>query len=433
MSKLFIVEQIQYDWDIYLCWEGIQCNYSVVDVVCLCGIVYIEYLLVCLGVEKLWVLLYECEFVNVLGVLIGNQVMQQVKVGLKVIYLFGWQVVVDVNLVGQMYLDQLLYLVDLVLVVVKCINNMLLCVDQLYYVEGKDDIDFLQLIVVDVEVGFGGVFNVFELMKVMIEVGVVGVYFEDQLVLVKKCGYMGGKVLVLICEVIEKFNVVCLVVDVLGVLILLVVCIDVEVVDLLISDIDGNDKLFIIGECIVEGFYKICNGLDQVISRGLVYVFYVDLVWCEIGKLDLEFVCKFVEVIYVKFFGKLLVYNCLFSFNWKKNLDDVIIVKFQCELGSYGYKFQFIILVGFYVLNYGMFNLVYGYVCCQMSVFVELQEVEFEVVECGFIVVKYQCEVGIGYFDVVIQVIQQGQFLIIVLIGLIEEEQFYGGCSECVV
>lgn len=306
-----------------------------------------------------------------------------------------------------------------------------MCVDQIQWLEGKNlgdegYVDFFVLIVVDVEVGFGGVFNVFELMKVMIEVGVLGVYFEDQFVLVKKCGYMGGKVFVLMCEVVVKLLVVCFVVDVMGMLIVLVVCIDVEVVDLIIFDVDDNDKLFLIGECMVEGFFCMKLGFEQVILCGFVYVLYVDLIWCEIGKLDFEYVKKFVEVIYKQFLGKLLLYNCLLLFNWKKNFDDVMIVKFQKEFGVMGYKFQFIMLVGFYVLNYLMFNFVYGYVCMQMSVFVELQQVEFVVVDKGFMVVKYQCEVGMGYFDVVMQMVEC-EVLMIVLYGLIEDEQFFDG------
>lgn len=363
-------------------------------------------------------------FVNVFGVLIGNQVMQQVKVGFKVIYLLGWQVVGDVNNVGQMYFDQSFYFVSSVLDVVKCINNILCCVDQIQISEGKNDIDYFVLIVVDVEVGFGGFFNVFEFMKVMIEVGVVGVYFEDQFVSEKKCGYFGGKVFVFISQFICILNVVCFVVDVSGVFIVLIVCIDVDVVNLLISDVDDNDKLFCIGECIFEGFFYVKFGIDQVISCVLVYVFYVDVIWCEISVFNLEDVKKFVDVVYVQFFGKLFVYNCLFFFNWKKNLDDEIIVKFQVEFGKMGYKFQFIILVGFYVLNMSMFDFVYGYVCKQMSVFVEFQECEFVVQECGFIVVCYQCEVGIGYFDFVLQVVGGGQSSIIVFVGSIEVEQF---------
>ena len=336
----------------------------------------------------------------------------------------------DANLAGQMYPDQSLYPADSVPAVVKRINNTLLRADQLHHAEGKDDIDFLQPIVADAEAGFGGVLNAFELMKAMIEAGAAGVHFEDQLASVKKCGHMGGKVLVPTREAIEKLNAARLAADVLGVPTLLVARTDAEAADLLTSDIDGNDKPFATGERTVEGFYKTRNGLDQAISRGLAYAPYADLVWCETGKPDLEFARKFAEAIHAKFPGKLLAYNCSPSFNWKKNLDDATIAKFQRELGSYGYKFQFITLAGFHALNYGMFNLAHGYARRQMSAFVELQEAEFEAAERGFTAVKHQREVGTGYFDAVTQAIQQGQSSTTALTGSTEEEQFHGGRSE---
>jgi len=305
MSTLPTAEQIQHDWDTNPRWEGIQRNYSAADVVRLRGTVHIEHSLARLGAEKLWKSLHERDFVNALGALTGNQAMQQVKAGLKAIYLSGWQVAADANLAGQMYPDQSLYPADSVPAVVKRINNTLLRADQLHHAEGKDDIDFLQPIVADAEAGFGGVLNAFELMKAMIEAGAAGVHFEDQLASVKKCGHMGGKVLVPTREAIEKLNAARLAADVLGVPTLLVARTDAEAADLLTSDIDGNDKPFATGERTVEGFYKTRNGLDQAISRGLAYAPYADLVWCETGKPDLEFARKFAEAIHAKFPGKL--------------------------------------------------------------------------------------------------------------------------------
>ena len=340
------------------------------------------------------------------------------------IYLSGWQVAADANLAGQMYPDQSLYPADSVPAVVKRINNTLLRADQLHHAEGKDDIDFLQPIVADAEAGFGGVLNAFELMKAMIEAGAAGVHFEDQLASVKKCGHMGGKVLVPTREAIEKLNAARLAADVMGVPTLLVARTDAEAADLLTSDVDGNDQPFTTGERTVEGFYKTRNGLDQAISRGLAYAPYADLIWCETGKPDLEFARQFAEAIHAKFPGKLLAYNCSPSFNWKKNLDDATIATFQKEIAKYGYKFQFITLAGFHALNYSMFNLAHGYARRQMSAFVELQEAEFAAADRGFTAVKHQREVGTGYFDAVTQAIQQGQSSTTALSGSTEEEQF---------
>ena len=422
--------EIQKDWDTNERWKNVKRDYSAEDVVRLQGSIQEEFTLAKHGAENLWEKLHTEDFVNALGALTGNQAVQQVKAGLKAIYLSGWQVAADANLAGQMYPDQSLYPADSVPAVVKRINNTLLRADQLHHAEGKDDIDFLQPIVADAEAGFGGVLNAFELMKAMIEAGAAGVHFEDQLASVKKCGHMGGKVLVPTREAIEKLNAARLAADVLGVPTLLVARTDAEAADLLTSDIDGNDRPFTTGERTVEGFYKTRNGLDQAISRGLAYAPYADLVWCETGKPDLEFARRFAEAIHAKFPGKLLAYNCSPSFNWKKNLDDATIAKFQRELGSYGYKFQFITLAGFHALNYGMFNLAHGYARRQMSAFVELQEAEFEAAERGFTAVKHQREVGTGYFDAVTQAIQQGQSSTTALTGSTEEEQFHGGRSE---
>ncbi|MNK82234.1 Isocitrate lyase [compost metagenome] len=424
MSKLPTAEQIQHEWNTDPRWAGITRNYTAEDVVRLRGTVHVEHSLARLGAEKLWTYLQEKDFVNALGALTGNQAMQQVKAGLNAIYLSGWQVAADANLAGQMYPDQSLYPADSVPAVVKRINNTLLRADQLHHAEGKDEIDFLQPIVADAEAGFGGVLNAFELMKAMIEAGAAGVHFEDQLASVKKCGHMGGKVLVPTREAIEKLNAARLAADVMGVPTLLVARTDAEAADLLTSDVDANDQPFTTGERTVEGFYKTRNGLDQAISRGLAYAPYADLIWCETGKPDLEFARTFAEAIHARFPGKLLAYNCSPSFNWKKNLDDATIASFQKEIATYGYKFQFITLAGFHALNYSMFNLAHGYARRQMSAFVELQEAEFAAADRGFTAVKHQREVGTGYFDAVTQAIQQGQSSTTALSGSTEEEQF---------
>ncbi|HOX71797.1 MAG TPA: isocitrate lyase [Dokdonella sp.] len=416
--------QIANDWSSNPRWSGIRRNYSAEDVVRLRGSVHIEHSLARIGAEKLWNSLHSEPFVNALGALTGNQAMQQVKAGLKAIYLSGWQVAADANLAGQMYPDQSLYPADSVPAVVKRINNCLLRADQLNHAEGNDTVDYLQPIVADAEAGFGGVLNAFELMKAMIEAGAAGVHFEDQLASVKKCGHMGGKVLVPTREAIDKLNAARLAADVMGVPTLIVARTDAEAADLLTSDIDANDQPFTTGERTVEGFYKTRNGLDQAISRGLAYAPYADLVWCETGKPDLEFARNFARAIHARFPGKLLAYNCSPSFNWKKNLDDATIARFQKEIAGYGYKFQFITLAGFHALNYSMFNLAHGYARNQMSAFVELQEAEFAAAERGFTAVKHQREVGTGYFDQVTQAIQQGQSSTTALTGSTEEEQF---------
>ena len=424
MTTLKTAEQIQHEWNTDPRWAGITRNYTAADVVRLRGTIPVEHSIAKLGAEKLWRYLHEKDFVNALGALTGNQAMQQVKAGLNAIYLSGWQVAADANLAGQMYPDQSLYPADSVPAVVRRINNALLRADQLHHAEGDDSIDFLQPIVADAEAGFGGVLNAFELMKAMIEAGASGVHFEDQLASVKKCGHMGGKVLVPTREAVEKLNAARLAADVMGVPTLLVARTDAEAADLLTSDIDDNDRPFCTGERTVEGFYKVRNGLDQSISRGLAYAPYADLVWCETGKPDLEFARRFAEAIHAKFPGKLLAYNCSPSFNWKKNLDDATIAKFQKEIASYGYRFQFITLAGFHALNYSMFHLAHGYARRQMSAFVELQEAEFAAAGKGFTAVKHQREVGTGYFDSVTQAIQQGQSSTTALKGSTEEEQF---------
>ena len=419
-------EQLRIDWANNPRWAGVARNYTAEDVVRLRGTVHVEHSLAKLGAEKLWKSLHHEDFVNALGALTGNQAMQQVKAGLKAIYLSGWQVAADANLAGEMYPDQSLYPANSVPQVVKRINNTLLRADQLHHAEGDDSIDFLQPSVADAEAGFGGVLNAFELMKAMIEAGAAGVHFEDQLASVKKCGHMGGKVLVPTREAVEKLNAARLAADVMGVPTLVVARTDAEAADLLTSDVDPNDRPFCTGERTVEGFYKTRKGLDQAVSRGLAYAPYADLVWCETGKPDLAFARKFAEAIHAKYPGKLLAYNCSPSFNWKQHLDDATIARFQKELAAMGYRFQFITLAGFHALNHSMFHLAHGYARRQMSAFVELQEAEFAAAERGFTAVRHQREVGTGYFDAVTQTIQGGASSTVALRGSTEEEQFHG-------
>ncbi len=407
-------------------WKGIQRGYSAADVVRLRGSLPIEHTLAKRGAEKLWNLINTEPFVNSLGALTGNQAMQQVKAGLKAIYLSGWQVAGDANSNGEMYPDQSLYAVDSVPKVVKRINATFKRADEIQWSEGKDDIDFFAPIVADAEAGFGGVLNAFELMKAMIDAGAAGVHFEDQLASVKKCGHMGGKVLVPTREAVAKLVAARLAADVMGTPTILLARTDAEAADLVTSDVDDNDKPFLTGERTVEGFFKTRNGLEQSISRGLAYAPYADLIWCETGKPDLAFAKAFADAIHAKFPGKLLAYNCSPSFNWKKNLDDATIAKFQRELGAMGYKFQFITLAGFHSLNYGMFDLAYGYARNQMSAFVELQEKEFAAAERGFTAVKHQREVGTGYFDAVTTTIE-AQSSTAALKGSTENEQFFDG------
>jgi isocitrate lyase len=423
-TSLPTAEQLELDWNNNPRWAGIRRNYSAADVVRLRGTVAIEHSLARHGAERLWKSLLEEDFVNALGALTGNQAMQQVKAGLKAIYLSGWQVAADANLAGEMYPDQSLYPANSVPQVVKRINNPLLRADQLHHAEGQDGIDWLAPIVADAEAGFGGVLNAFELMKAMIEAGAAGVHFEDQLASVKKCGHMGGKVLLPTREAVDKLTAARLAADVAGVPTLIVARTDADAADLLTSDIDDNDKPFVTGERTVEGFFRVRPGLAQAISRGLAYAPYADLVWCETSKPNLEEARQFAEAIHQRFPGKLLAYNCSPSFNWRKNLDDSTIGKFQRELGAMGYKFQFITLAGFHSLNYGMFDLAHGYARRQMSAFVELQEKEFAAAERGFTAVKHQREVGTGYFDAVTQAIQQGQSSTTALKGSTEEAQF---------
>ena len=424
------IQALEKDWAENPRWEGVKRPYSAEDVVRLRGSVHIEHSLARRGAEKLWDLLKTEPFVNTLGALTGNQAMQQVKAGLKAIYLSGWQVAGDANLAGEMYPDQSLYPANSVPMVVKRINNTFQRADQIQWSEGKDDIDFFAPIVADAEAGFGGVLNAFELMKSMIDAGAAGVHFEDQLASVKKCGHMGGKVLVPTREACEKLAAARLAADVSGVPTLVIARTDAEAADLLTSDVDPIDQPFCTGERPVEGFYKTRPGFDQAVARALAYCEYADLVWCETGKPDLAFAKAFADAVHAKVPNKMLAYNCSPSFNWKKNLDDATIAKFQKELGAMGYKFQFITLAGFHSLNYSMFNLAYGYARNQMSAFVELQEGEFAAAEKGFTAVKHQREVGTGYFDAVTQTIQQGQSSTTALHGSTEDEQFFDASKK---
>ena len=416
--------RLKKDWAESPRWKGIQRGYSAEDVVRLRGTVHIEHTLARRGSEKLWKLLHDEPFVNTLGALTGNQALQQVKAGLKAIYLSGWQVAADANNAGEMYPDQSLYPIDSVPKVVERINNTFIRTDQIAHSEGKDDLDYFAPIVADAEAGFGGVLNAFELMKAMIAAGASGVHFEDQLAAVKKCGHMGGKVLVPTREAVDKLIAARLASDILGVPTILLARTDAEAADLVTSDIDATDKPFLTGERTVEGFYRTRNGLDQAVSRGLAYAPYADLIWCETGKPDLEFAKAFADAIHAKFPGKLLAYNCSPSFNWKKNLDDATVAKFQRELGAMGYKFQFITLAGFHSLNYSMFNLAHGYARQNMTAFVELQEAEFAAAQKGFTAVKHQREVGTGYFDAVTQTVERDASTT-ALHGSTEDEQFF--------
>ena len=422
-------QRLQKDWNENPRWKGIKRGYTAEDVVRLRGSLQVEHTLARRGAERLWRSINEEPFVNSLGALTGNQAMQQVKAGLKAIYLSGWQVAGDANVAGEMYPDQSLYPINSVPAVVRRINNALTRCDQIQWMEGKNPgdpgyIDYFAPIVADAEAGFGGVLNAFELMKSMIDAGAAGVHFEDQLASVKKCGHMGGKVLVPSREAVAKLIAARLAADVMGVPTVLLARTDAEAADLVTSDVDENDKPFITGERTVEGFFRTRNGLEQSISRGLAYAPYADLIWCETGKPDLAFAKAFAEAIQKQFPGKMLAYNCSPSFNWKKNLDDATIAKFQRELGAMGYKFQFITLAGFHSLNYSMFNLAYGYARNQMSAFVELQEAEFAAAERGFTAVKHQREVGTGYFDAVTTTIET-EASTAALKGSTEDEQFF--------
>lgn len=413
------------EWKENARWAGITRPYTAEDVVRLRGTVAIEHSIAKQGAEKLWGYLHSEPYVNALGALTGNQAMQQVRAGLKAIYLSGWQVAADANLAGEMYPDQSLYPANSVPSVVKRINNCLLRADQVCHSEGNDDIDWMQPIVADAEAGFGGTLNAFELMKSMIEAGASGVHFEDQLASAKKCGHMGGKVLVPTQEAVQKLVAARLAADVMGVPTLLVARTDANGSFLITSDIDPADADFVVNKRTSEGFFELKGGIDCAIARGLAYAPYADLIWCETSTPNIAEAKKFAEEMHKKFPGKLLAYNCSPSFNWRKNLDDATIATFQKELGAMGYKFQFITLAGFHALNYGMYDLAKKYKARGMSGYVELQDQEFAAVEHGFTAVKHQREVGTGYFDEVTQVIAAGRSSTTALKGSTESEQFH--------
>ncbi|MFO1424019.1 MAG: isocitrate lyase [Candidatus Competibacteraceae bacterium] len=425
------VEQLKKDWAENPRWKGIKRGYTAEDVVRLRGNIPVEYSLAQRGAENLWKLITTTPYVNCLGALTGGQAMQQAKAGVKAIYLSGWQVAADNNTYMSMYPDQSLYPVDSVPAVVARINNTFKRADEIQCARGigpghKDFIDYFLPIVGDAEAGFGGVLNAYELMKSMIRAGAAGVHFEDQLASVKKCGHMGGKVLVPSQEAVQKLIAARLAADVYGVPTILLARTDAEAADLLTSDCDENDKPFCTGERTVEGFYKTKKGLAQAISRGLAYAPYADMVWCETGTPDLDFAKKFADAIQNQFPGKMLAYNCSPSFNWKKNLDDATIAKFQRELGAMGYKYQFITLAGIHNMWYHMFDLAQDYVKRGMSAYVEkVQEPEFAARDRGYTFVSHQQEVGTGYFDDVTTIIQGGVSSVTALTGSTEEEQFH--------
>ena len=419
------IEGIEEDWLENPRWRGVQRGYAAKDVVRLRGSVQVEHTLARRGAEKLWRMMHERPFVNSLGALTGNQAVQQVKAGVPAIYLSGWQVAADANDSLQMYPDQSLYAVSSVPTVVRRINNALARADQIQWMEGSNEVDYFAPIVADAEAGFGGVLNAYELMRAMIEAGAAGVHFEDQLAAVKKCGHMGGKVLVPTQEAVHKLIAARLAADVAGVPTVLLARTDAEAANLLTSDVDERDRPFLTGERTAEGFYRVRNGIDQAIARGIAYAEYADLVWCETGTPDLDFARRFAEAIRAKHPQKMLAYNCSPSFNWKRNLDDATIARFQRELGAMGYKFQFITLAGFHALNYSMFELAYGYARNQMSAFVELQQKEFAAAEKGFTAVKHQREVGTGYFDEITQLVAGRAASTTALHGSTEDEQFF--------
>ena len=433
-SRDLEIQKIQKDWNENPRWRGVQRDYTAADIYRLRGSVAIEYSIAKSGAQKLWKMCSERPFVNSLGAVTGNQAMQQVKAGVPAVYLSGWQVAADANDSLSMYPDQSLYATTSVPTVVKRINNALLRADQIQHMENVDSdgavIDFMAPIVADAEAGFGGVLNAHELMKAMIEAGAAGVHFEDQLASVKKCGHMGGKVLVPTQEAVDKLKAARMAADLMGVPTVLLARTDAEAADLVTSDCDERDREFITGERTQEGFYRTRKGFDQALSRGLSYAQYADMVWCETGTPDLEFARRFAEGIQKKFPGKMLAYNCSPSFNWKRNLDDATIAKFQRELGAMGYKFQFITLAGFHALNYSMFELAYGYARNNMSAFVELQQKEFAAAEKGFTAVKHQREVGTGYFDAITQAVQGAHASTTALHGSTEDEQFFDQKKE---
>ena len=417
--------ELEANWEGNLRWRGVTRPYSGEDVVRLRGSIQIEYTLARLGAERLWNLLNSEEYVSALGALSGNQAVQQVKAGLKAIYLSGWQVAADANLAGQMYPDQSLYPANSVPHVVKRINQALQRADQIQTAECKDDIYWYAPIVADAEAGFGGPLNVFELMKAMIEAGAAGVHFEDQLSSEKKCGHMGGKVLVPTQTAIKHLVAARLAADVSGVCTLLVARTDANGAQLITSDIDPTDHRFLTGERTSEGFYRMRGGLDAAIARAISYAPYCDLIWCETAEPNLREAQRFADAVHERYPGKLLAYNCSPSFNWRKKLDPETIASFQHELAKMGYKFQFITLAGFHALNYSMFKLAKGYSEHGMAAYSRLQQAEFALEQYGYTATRHQREVGTGYFDEVAQVVSGGESSTTALTGSTELAQFH--------
>jgi isocitrate lyase len=412
-------------WQFDARWKGIQRPYSSEDVSKLRGSIQVEHTLARLGAERLWWLLHHETYVPALGALTGNQAVQQVQAGLKAIYLSGWQVAADANDAGHMYPDQSLYPADSVPNVVRKINNALMRADQIHHMDGKSDTYWFAPIVADAEAGFGGTLNAFELMKAMIEAGASCVHFEDQLSSAKKCGHLGGKVLVPTSEAIQKLVAARLAADVLGVPTLIMARTDADSAHLLTSDIDPRDREFLTGNRTADGFFCIKGGLDSAIARAISYAPYADLIWCETSHPDLEQARRFAEAVHAKYPGKMLAYNCSPSFNWKKNLDDATIAQFQSELAKMGYKFQFVTLAGFHALNLSMFELARGYKLAGMTAYSRLQEKEFSrESEHGYEAVKHQRFVGTGYFDALTQAIAGGASSVTALAGSTEAEQF---------
>lgn len=411
-------------WDSDDRWKGIKRPYKAEEVLKLRGSMKIEYTLANHGARRLWYLLNESPFVSALGALSGGQAVQQVQAGLKAIYVSGWQVAADNNSIGQTYPDQSLYPVDSVPNLVKRINNAFMRADQIQTMEGNGDINWFVPIIADAEAGFGGALNAFELMKAMIESGAAAVHFEDQLSSAKKCGHMGGKVLVPTAEAIQKLIAARLSADICGVPTLIVARTDANAATLITSDIDERDQPFLSGNRTIEGFFTIRNGIEAAIRRAISYAPYADMMWCETSEPSLAEARKFAEGVHAEYPGKLLAYNCSPSFNWKKKLDETTISNFQRELSAYGYKFQFVTLAGFHSLNLGMFDLARGFKEKGMSAYSDLQQAEFEREKVGYRAVKHQGFVGTGYFDLVAQTINGGNFSTAALKGSTEEEQF---------
>ncbi|HMV67061.1 MAG TPA: isocitrate lyase [Myxococcota bacterium] len=405
-------------------WTGITRPYTESDVARLRGSYRIEHTVARLGADRLWHLLQTADYVHALGALTGNQAVQQVRAGLQAIYLSGWQVAADANLAGQMYPDQSLYPADSVPAVVRRINNALLRADQIDHAEGKHERDWLVPIMADAEAGFGGPLNAYELMKGMIEAGAAGVHFEDQLASEKKCGHLGGKVLVPTSQFIRTLVSARLAADVMGVPTVIVARTDADSASLITSDIDPADRSYILPERTSEGFYRIKNGVETAILRGLAYAPYADLLWMETSTPDLEQARRFAEAIHARFPGKPLAYNCSPSFNWRKHLDDATIASFQKELGAMGYKFQFITLAGFHALNHSMYSLARDYAARGMAAYADLQDAEFAAVSAGYTAVRHQHEVGTGYFDEVAKVISAGKASTLALESSTEAHQF---------